>query len=81
MNNVRTLTEHFKPEHLVQVRVNHLLEQNINVQVQVRAQDPRTQTKPNPGQSNLAPALKLMLKPSLSFSPALKAMLKHKTFP
>ena len=40
MNNVRTLTEHFEPEHLVQVRVHHLLEPNIKVQVQVWAQDP-----------------------------------------
>jgi len=50
-NIVRTLTEHFEPEHLVQVCVHHLPEPNINVQVQVRAQNPRTRTEPNPGQS------------------------------
>ena len=33
MNIVRTLTEHLEPEHLVQVRVHHLLEPNINVQM------------------------------------------------
>jgi hypothetical protein len=35
----------------VRVRVHHLLEPNLNVQVRVRAQDPRTRTEPNPGQS------------------------------
>jgi hypothetical protein len=51
-NIVRTWTEHFEHEHFVHVRVRHLLEPNLNVQVQVRAQDPRTRTEPNRGQSN-----------------------------
>ena len=50
-NIVRTRTEHFEPEHFVCVQVHQLSEPNLNVQVQVRAHDPRTQTKPNPGQS------------------------------
>jgi hypothetical protein len=52
-NIVRTRTEHFEHEHFVRVRVHHLLEPNLNVQVRVRAQDPRTRTEPNPGQSSL----------------------------
>ena len=51
MNIVRTWTEHNEHEHFVHVCVHHLLERNLNVQVQVRAQDPRTRTEPNRGQS------------------------------
>ena len=51
MNIVRTWTEHNEHEHFVHVRVHHLLKPNLNVQVQVRAQDPRTRTEPNRGQS------------------------------
>ena len=52
-NIVRTWTEHNEHEHFVHVRAHHLLEPNLNVQVQVRAQDPRTQTEPNRGQSTV----------------------------
>ena len=51
MNIVWTWTEHNEHEHFVHVRVHHILEPNLNVQVQVRAQDPRTWTEPNRGQS------------------------------
>ena len=51
MNIVRTWTEHNEHEHFVHVRIHHLLKPNLNVQVQVRAQDPRTRTEPNRGQS------------------------------
>jgi hypothetical protein len=48
---VRTRTEPSEPEHCVHVCVHLQLEPNLEVQVQVRAQDPRTWTEPNPGQS------------------------------
>ena len=44
--------EHCEHEHSIHVRVQQLLEPNLIVQVQVQAQDPRTRTEPNPGQSN-----------------------------
>ena len=54
MNIVQTWTEHNEREHFVHVCVHHLLEPNLNVQVQVWSQDPWTRTKPNRGQSNSA---------------------------
>ena len=51
LNIVRTWTEHFEHEHLVNVCVRDLLGTEPWVQVQVWAQDPWTRTEPNPGQS------------------------------
>ena len=50
-NIVQTRTEHFEHEHLVNVCVRDLPGTEPWVQVQVWAQDPRTRTEPNPGQS------------------------------
>ena len=42
LNGVRTRTERIEPEPFVRVRVRQVPELNHEVQVQVRAHDPRT---------------------------------------